>query len=238
MTNSHEGHSDHLSHKNPEEIDVEHYSNKVRENKGILPISYTPTVPNNPMELRLNKLALENKELKLAASNKIRAGPEPSVVYESKMCKDLIREKNEIEEILRGEILLNEEQRSQIGVLREALEAKIEDLGLKELLMSLSGKDQGVDELFTKLILMKKEIEEERNQFNIEKENIFEIEGLITDLSKQIEEQKNQLMLSNDECCKLSEEKEEATKVLEELTKEVLILYNSSTNHYVKTMNC
>ena len=65
-----------------------------------------------------------------------------------------------VEESLRNEMLVNEEQQKYIEVLKEALEAKIEDLGLTELLQRTQAKgSEDVCDIFAEIARSKKELD-------------------------------------------------------------------------------
>ena len=170
------------------------------------------------MKRTINKLEEENKQLKLTLTGKIRMPAEPPIVYNTKNSYELQEEKNAIEESLRGEMLLNEEQRNYIEILKEALSAKLDELGLKELL------DDSSKDSFARLVVMKNSLERERNEINIQKEHTLELEKMVDELQKQVGEQKIRFVNINNECYKLNKEKEEAAKVLEEFTQKVFIL--------------
>ncbi len=68
-------------------------------------------------------------------------------------------EKATLEESLRGEMLANEEQRNYIEILRQALETKVEELGLGEV---LERSKQEKCDVLAQMVAMVKELEEKR----------------------------------------------------------------------------
>ena len=175
------------------------------------------------LQQRIEKLTMENKQLKLAATAKkpgapAQPAPEEIQAYQNQL-DALEREKTSIEESLRGEMLVGEEQRNYIEILKEALEAKIEDLGMKDLLAQIGGGDRA--EIFARMALLKKEIDEKRKELVKGEGDIEDMEGLIVDLRKQAEEQKEQLENVHAEYAKAIKDKEEMAKSFDELTQKV-----------------
>lgn len=105
----------------------------------------------------IDKLNKENLQLKRGISGKVKDDKYSNTMELEKTIEDLKKEKIGFEESLKDLTLVNEEQRKYIDVLKEAIEAKIDDLGLKETL----GKEQGnICDAFAKLVKMKREIED------------------------------------------------------------------------------
>jgi len=119
----------------------------------------------------------------------------------------LRKEKAALEESLRGEILINEEQRNYIEILREALELK-------------NPKRQNPDN-FVSMAMMKRELERKEMEQQKNEEDISEMEGLITYLKRETEEQKVQLESLRCENEKLIKENEELVKEIQEISQKV-----------------
>lgn len=121
------------------------------------------------LQQRNEKLLAENMQLKQKFSGKI--GGEPRQDLE-KNIQELTKQKMNLEESLRGEVLISEEQRNYIEILKEALEAKIEDLGLKEILEKEKGN---ICDVFAHFAAMKKEIDNKRKEAGLAEVKLFSI---------------------------------------------------------------
>ena len=173
------------------------------------------------LQQKIDKISAENKQLKLAISKKV--GSEQTAEGElAARFEELEKEKSTLEESLRGEMLVSEEQRNYIEILKEALEAKIEDLGLVELLKQARG-GEGKDscDVFAKLTVMKKELDEKRKEVAKGESDVADMEGLIADLKKQTDEQREQLSQLHFNYSKAIKDKDDAAKLLEELNQKV-----------------
>eukprot|EP01022_Parablepharisma_sp_SALTPOND_P018560 TRINITY_DN304_c0_g1_i1.p1 TRINITY_DN304_c0_g1~~TRINITY_DN304_c0_g1_i1.p1 ORF type:complete len:1205 (-),score=223.99 TRINITY_DN304_c0_g1_i1:1337-4951(-) len=109
---------------------------------------------------RSEKLQLELEQSRHYTPKKAGAADQTGRIAE------LQREKQNLEESLRAEILTNEEQRNYIQILKEALEAKIEDLGFSEILnqaRTAKPAKQVVD-LFAEMANMKKVADHHRKE--------------------------------------------------------------------------
>ena len=106
---------------------------------------------------------------------------------------------------LRNLILTNEEQKNYIEVLKEALEIKVEDLGIGKLLADAIGGNITQGEALAKWIAMKKEIERNAIEMNKKEAYIEKIETLLVELKDQ------------------GEQHEEAIKEIEQLKKTVIL---------------
>jgi hypothetical protein len=132
------------------------------------------------MEQRVAKLTAENERLRQELATRAGA-PKDSKLAQSptrgatdsptqlrKQLEDLAQEKVAIEESLRTEMLAGEEQRNYIEILKEALETKIEDLGLTELIQQKAGTDsKSACDVFVKLATMKRELDDKRKSVAI-----------------------------------------------------------------------
>ena len=101
----------------------------------------------NSLKGKIEKLNAENRKRRNSTCKKPVSGLEKELQDKIMELED---EKGVIEESLRGEVLDNAEKRNQIEILKEALETKIEDLGLKELLEMCVVEGSAVDEVFLK----------------------------------------------------------------------------------------
>ena len=103
------------------------------------------------------------------------------------------RDKKAIEESLRAEILANEEQRNYIEVLKQALEAKIEDLGFAEMLSNSKGRGKNKVDLFAELTNVKLQADFYRKKYMKFEGTVADHEGNLQTLQQRISEltQKN-----------------------------------------------
>jgi chromosome segregation ATPase len=120
----------------------------------------------------------------------------------------LQREKANLKDSLKAEMLANEEQRNYIEILKEALESKIDKLGISDLLIKITEEGKTPTEAFTKLV-------------KANKEDITEMEGLIIDLKTETERQRKELDDLGNEHSKVVQERDMAVSKLEEITKDV-----------------
>lgn len=130
-------------------------------------------------------------------------------------------EKAAIEESLREQILSNEEQRNYIQILKQALEGKIDSLGLRDLLQSVvkSGGDQG--ELFAQLSAMQEEVNRKQKAMDDREEDIRDMEEIIVELKNETENSKKALDEQNKLLSKALHDKEEMVRRCETLVAEV-----------------
>lgn len=125
-------------------------------------------------------------------------------------------EKAAVEATLREEVLNNEEQRNYIELLKQAIEAKIEELGLREFLSEIVEEGKDSNEVFARLALMKNEIVAKEKAMAAKEEDISDMEGIIIDLKKETEElkkeledQRKQLAKTQDKCLTATNDKNE-----------------------------
>ncbi len=176
------------------------------------------------LQQKLDKLLSENRQLRLTVSKKSgEITTDDSLAFKFDV---LAKEKSNLEESLRAEMLSNEEQRNYIEILKQALEAKIQDMGLADLLEQTRGKEGGdMCDVFVKLTTMKKELDERRKEVAKNEGDVADMEGLVVDLKRQNEELKAQLDQLRGEHSKAQEDKGQAAKLLEELNQKVLFGY-------------
>lgn len=180
----------------------------------------------NALRTKVDRLNNENRRLKAAITKNNEATREAEATGETeKELKEKIgeleREKTAIEESLRGEVLDNEEKRNYIEILKEPLEAKMEDLGLKELLLQTVEEGASVNDLFTKLIIMKKEVEDKYSEMNKFKADMIDMERTILNLKKQMENQNIELNSTHSKNTQLVKDNEESTKRIQDLIQKV-----------------
>eukprot|EP00826_Nyctotherus_ovalis_P024186 TRINITY_DN18744_c0_g1_i2.p1 TRINITY_DN18744_c0_g1~~TRINITY_DN18744_c0_g1_i2.p1 ORF type:complete len:255 (-),score=93.66 TRINITY_DN18744_c0_g1_i2:188-952(-) len=172
------------------------------------------------LRAKVDKLSNENRRLKSAAGK----SSEPPVESEEKLLSRIVtleKEKADIDESLRAEVLDNEEKRNYIEILKEALEARIEDLGLKDLLLKSVDEGNNINEVFTKLVGMKKEADEKYNEIGKCERNMVDMERTIVNLRKQAEDLSAELNNARSKNIKLANENEESTKRVQELIQKV-----------------
>jgi len=180
------------------------------------------------LQQKIDKLTAENKQLKLTAYKKTGASSQEEMPqderrrYESKI-NELEREKSALEESLRGEMLVSEEQRNYIEILKEALESKIEELGITELLPK-NEENKDPSEVFAKLAVMKKEIDDKKKELEKGESDVSEMEALIVDLKKQTDEQKQQLEEVHNNYAQALQDKNQLMKNIEDLNQKVFLL--------------
>ena len=130
----------------------------------------------------------------------------------------LEREKSEVEESLRNEVRLNEEQRSYIEVLRQSLELNIEKLGLEGLtiedfisLTKIRTALQDKTKEYNKLLNKFKEIEYQnyalKDVIEIKNEENLNLERDLNEKTRKLEELESWNKALKDELEKLEEEK-------------------------------
>lgn len=174
----------------------------------------------NALRAKVDKLTSENRKLKSAAGK----SPEPPVGSEEKLLSRIVtleKEKADIDESLRAEVLDNEEKRNYIEILKEALEARIEDLGLKDLLLKSVEEGNNINEVFTKLVGMKKEVDDKYSEISKCERNMVDMERTIVSLKKQAEDLSGELSSARSKNIRLASENEESTKRLQELIQKV-----------------
>jgi hypothetical protein len=117
------------------------------------------------------KLTAENQQLRLTLAGKpSRSQPatQPDALLELQRRVEKVEgEKMAVDESLRNEMLVNEEQRKYIEVLKEALETKIEDLGFTQLLQRTQARDkdsQDVCDIFAEMARSKRELDEKHQE--------------------------------------------------------------------------
>lgn len=123
------------------------------------------------LQQRVEKLSTENLQLKhnfsgkrMGSSEKTSKGEASEQMFSlERTIEDLTKQKMSLEDSLRGEMLVSEEQRKYIDVLKEAIETKIDDLGLKDILMKEKGKEELCD-IFAQFVLMKNELDTKRRE--------------------------------------------------------------------------
>ena len=125
-----------------------------------------------------------------------------------------------LEESLKAEMLANEKQRNYIEILKEALSAKMENLGLRDLLQKNEEGENQTD-TFAKLMVMKKQIDEKQNEFLRNEQDIKEMEKLILDLKAQTEEQNSKINRLANEYERTLKDKNNVIINFEELSKKV-----------------
>jgi hypothetical protein len=127
------------------------------------------------MKAEMARLSEDNKSLKARKVRLVQIRDEESFKSNERLEID----KAALQEALRAQTLINEEQRKYIEILKEALEAKINDFEIRDFLVK--SVEQGLDpaEQFTQLALMQKSLEEKRLEI-LRKEE--EMEGILSDL--------------------------------------------------------
>jgi len=180
------------------------------------------------LKTKIDKLSNENRRLKSLIEKNNPGSQVPSESEERllKRIAVLENEKANIEESLRAEVLDNEEKRNYVEILKEALEAKIEDLGLKDLLLKSVEEEGNINEVFTKLVEMRKEIEEKHNDINRHERNMQDMERTIATLKRQAEDMNAELSNAHNRNMKLLSENEESTKRVQELIQKVRLVWS------------
>lgn len=149
----------------------------------------------------------------------------------------LRKEKAALEESLRGEILVNEEQRNYIQILKEALELRSEDVRQKDPMRSI-GASKSQSDIFVSAAMMKRELESLKAEHKRSEEDVAEMEGLIMELKTETEEQKEQLGNFMGENNRLAKENEELVKEMQEISAKVFASVRSRRSNCIRTMKC
>lgn len=97
-----------------------------------------------------------------------------------------MKERNHADDNIRQEILASEEQRSYIEVLKQALEARIEELGLKTLLQQALSKPKRPKHLNTSIDIFAELAHLKKNEINAKK-HASRAESTITDLEVEVQ---------------------------------------------------
>eukprot|EP00826_Nyctotherus_ovalis_P013297 TRINITY_DN13575_c0_g1_i10.p1 TRINITY_DN13575_c0_g1~~TRINITY_DN13575_c0_g1_i10.p1 ORF type:complete len:211 (+),score=92.44 TRINITY_DN13575_c0_g1_i10:246-878(+) len=166
--------------------------------------------PEHPVPVKAEHLGKPRAQLKEQSEN-----------AELDKLEFLESEKAAIEESLREQILSNEEQRNYIQILKQALESKIDSLGLSDLLQSVvkSGGDQ--EELFVKLSAMQEEVNKKQKAMDDREEDIRDMEEIIVELKSETESNKKTLDEQSKLLSKALNDKEEIVRKYETLVAEV-----------------
>jgi len=138
---------------------------------------------------KLEKLKSENDSLKMQLARGNFDDPYSISTFQTKI-KKLESEKAQVEETLRGEVLANEEQRNYIEMLKEALEAKVADLGLQEFIGKCKGKKSY--DIITEIYLTKKEIDKKHREIAEKESKLSTAEHMISIISQKFENAKKE----------------------------------------------
>ena len=189
------------------------------------------TTEINSLKEMIEKLNNENKQLKTLYLNRNKStqGPLPDSGKDSQArILSLQKEKATIEESLRHEVLDNEEKRNYIEILKEALEAKINELGLKELLEKLVEEGANIDDVFTQLVATKKEVNEKIDELTKVEGTMKDMEETIVNLKSQIDEERNQLIDCHNKIERAGKENEELNNKIQDLIQKVISVIKDS----------
>ena len=117
---------------------------------------------------------------------------EESNIELQRSLREIDTQKRQLEETLRSETMVTEEQRSYIEVLKQALEAKIVDMGLAEMLSKRS-REGGMDvvDVFAEMAVLKKQTEEAKRELMKYHSEYNDMEGHILDLKAQLEDERH-----------------------------------------------
>lgn len=159
-----------------------------------------------------------NEKLKHEINHLYKA--KKSTIIPSDKLSELEKSKQSLEESLRAEVFINEEQRSYIKVLKEVVETKLENLGISKLLSQTRNRTQKMDIL--KQILHPKNIVEDQRDYSKTKK--------LEELQKKFDSVVNDLNVINDINKKLEEEKDLTMNYIKELRDKQLQMSNSIEN--------
>ncbi len=156
---------------------VRNYAGRLQE----LETSVTePRGTQSYYESIISRLKTENESLRSSARKII---PETAAALQVRT-NALEKEKAELADSLRNETLVNEEQRSYIEMLKEALESKMNDLGLQDLLSRCKG-GKNVADVFAEFATIKREVDTRRKEVEEKEGRVADIEGAIKDLRRE-----------------------------------------------------
>jgi chromosome segregation ATPase len=139
----------------------------------------------------------------------------------------LLKDKTEVEESLRNEMVLSEEQRAYIEVLKQAIEIKTESLGL-----------QGIrPEEFAEYSNMKINTDESRRETSKLSTKLLDYESQIKSLTETLKIKNNEIKELNYERDELTDQLHQAAEALQYAEEEVQKLEEEKTNllEYVET---
>ena len=173
--------------------------------------SLNPASDLSNIKREIDKLNEENRKLKTNLIKLNRIHPSQEIEHAA----------TSLREILRGEIIDSEEQKSYIEILKEALETRIDELNLRDFL--IKSKEEGLTpaEQFAQLIVIQKDIEDRYNIIKEKENEVNEMEILVLDLKKENENQAEEIKRLQSEYSKIVEEKTLIVEQLEELNKKV-----------------
>ena len=158
------------------------------------------------LELLNSKQKIAKLEQQISQTTEMVPGPSTSVTYNKlhelytllhQKYNAMVKDKNELEESLRNEVLASEEQRAYIEVLKQAIEIKIESFGLKGI----------KTEEFAELSQMKNNTDESRRETSRMNMRILDYESQFKSLTES-------LKIKNNECKDLAYERDELTDQL------------------------
>jgi len=167
-------------------------------------------------ELMEYKLLCEKRILELDSNHPLPIKPEHLGECSSDAKKDnedaeqdriefLESEKAALEESLREQIYSNEEQKKYIEILKEALEAKVDNFGLRDLLQKVIKKGGDHLEVFVQLALKQEEINKKQKVIHYTEEDIVDMEEIIIELKNEAESSKKALEEQGEQLAKVQE---------------------------------
>jgi chromosome segregation ATPase len=135
--------------------------------------------------------------------------------------KQMEDQKAQMELSLRAEILANEEQRNYIEILKEAMEAKIESLGLGQILEQFcKQKDEKID-IFSQFMLIQSKTEEYNKLVQNTEGTRGELEKQLNDYCQEVKRIRAELMNTKDICIRAQNDAEKATAALQSANSKV-----------------
>jgi len=170
---------------------------------------------------RIDKLLAENEKLRSLANGRteptFQGMPQSPELVNTKIT-ELQREKQGIEEALRSEMLENEEQRNYIQILKQALEAKIEDFGFSEVLNAARSGTQPASsvDIFVEMTNIKKEADASRKEKIKFENHAMQLDAQFSDMEKTVQELVQENGEIKDENEKLKEDLKQGMQALEE----------------------
>jgi len=145
------------------------------------------------MELMKKEIKRLNEENEILKAKKVRL-VQVREAENPKSKNKLEVDKAALQEALRGQTLINEEQRKYIEILKEALEAKINDFEIRDFLVKSVEQELNPAEQFSQLALRQKSLEEKRLEILKKEEEMKEmlnnLQVLNTNVSTYIDDPK------------------------------------------------
>lgn len=194
--------------------------------------------PSISQELLNSKQKIAKLEQQLSQTAELVPSPSNSVTYNKlhelytllhQKYNATLKEKNELEESLRNEVISSEEQRAYIEVLKQAIEIRMEAIGVK-----------GVrPEEFAEFSQMRMSVDDSRRETSRISTKISDYESQIKSLTESLKIKTSEWLEANNDRDVLTEQLHQAAEALQFAEEEVMKLEEEKTNliDYVETQS-